>query len=85
VRVDLPSHHDAVQFAERLEGEGYDVTRRWKFLVIGVANEDDASELAGRLTAELPAGAQLHVEGGGEAAWEGMGPNMFAVFGGFGT
>jgi hypothetical protein len=85
VRVDLPSHHDAVHFAERLADEGYEVTRRWKYLVIGAANEDDAAELAERLGGEIPTGAQLHVEGGGEAAWEGVGPNPFAVFGGLGT
>ena len=44
VRVDLPSHRDAVEFAERLEAEGITpITRRWKYVLIGTANDDDAT------------------------------------------
>jgi hypothetical protein len=38
VRVDLPTHRDAVELAERLEAEGISpLVRRWKYLLIGTA------------------------------------------------
>ncbi|MFZ2043511.1 MAG: hypothetical protein WAV12_05895, partial [Trebonia sp.] len=46
VRVELPSHHKAVELAERLQAEGRPVIRRWKYLVLGANNEDDARSLA---------------------------------------
>jgi hypothetical protein len=72
VRVDLREHRDAVALAERLEGEGVPVTRRWKHVVVGAATEDDARALAERVRGEAPAGAQLTVEPGGEMVWEGV-------------
>jgi hypothetical protein len=70
VRIDLPGHSDAVDLAERLEGEGFPVTRRWKHLIVGAADEEDANELAERLRTEAPAAATLTVEPSGEMAWE---------------
>lgn len=70
VRIDLPGHSEAVELAERLEGEGIPVTRRWKHLLVGAADEEDANELAERLRREAPAGAELTVEPSGEMAWE---------------
>ena len=46
VRVELRSHRQAVELAERLQAEGRPVIRRWKYLVLGANNEDDASSLA---------------------------------------
>ena len=70
VRIDLPGHSEAVELAERLEGEGVPVTRRWKHLLVGAADEEDANELAERLRQEAPQGAKLTVEPSGEMAWE---------------
>jgi hypothetical protein len=70
VRLDLPSHQDAVELAERLEAEGIATTRRWTYLLVGAADEDDANALAERLRAESPTGTRLLVQPGGEAAWE---------------
>ena len=70
VRIDLPGHSEAVELAERLEGEGVPVTRRWKHLLVGAADEEDANELAERLRQEAPQGAELTVEPSGEMAWE---------------
>jgi hypothetical protein len=70
VRIDLPGHSEAVELAERLEGEGVPVTRRWKHLLVGAADEEDANELAERLRQEAPEGAGLTVEPSGEMAWE---------------
>lgn len=71
VLVALPNHGDAVELAERLESEGIPVTRRWKHLIVGADDEDEANALATRLRNEAPAGAEFTVEPGGEMAWEG--------------
>jgi hypothetical protein len=55
VRVELPSHRRAVELAERLQAEGRPVIRRWKYLVVGANNEDDASALAEAIGQEIPA------------------------------
>jgi hypothetical protein len=85
VRVDLPSHRDAVEFAERLEAEGITpITRRWKYILIGTANDDDAKALAERLKAEAPQGASVTAEPSATIEWELTSGNPFSMFGGFG-
>ena len=74
VRVELPSHREAQQLADELEQEGYSVVRRWRYLVVGCASEEDAKSLAARVHGE--------VEPGGEAVREVAPGNPFAVFGG---
>jgi len=82
LRIELPTHHDADALANRLRQEGYQVVRRWTFLLIGANDEDEARALAERLQAELPSGATIHVEPGSGVAWELMPRNPFAIFGG---
>ena len=84
VRVELASHQDARALAEKLESEGTDCVRRWKFLLVGAGDEDDANALASRLQSEAPAGATVHVEPGSGLAWQLQPSNPFAVFGGLG-
>jgi hypothetical protein len=62
VRVDLPSHRQAVELAERLQAEGRSVIRRWKYLVLGANNEDDASALAKAIGQEISAKASVHIQ-----------------------
>ncbi len=62
VRVELSSHHDAVALAGRLQAEGRPVIRRWKFLVLGANDEDDARDLARVIKQEAPAAASVHAE-----------------------
>jgi hypothetical protein len=64
-RVEFPSHHDAVAMAAKLEDEGRTVVRRWKFLVVGANNEDDARALADQLSSEAPPGATVRAEPAG--------------------
>ncbi len=85
VRVDLPSRHEAARFAELLEAEGLPAVRRWRYLVVGAADEDAARDLAERLRTEAPSGAEVSVEGSGQAVWAERPPNPFAIFGGLGT
>jgi hypothetical protein len=85
LRIELPSHAEALQFARRLAGEGYThVVRRWRYLLVGTVDSDDANALAARLRGELPPGSTIHVEPAGGAVWQLMPENPFAVFGGLG-
>ena len=76
VRVELDSHAEAEKLGDTLEQEGYDVVRRWRFLIVGAASEEEARELARRVHGE--------VEAGGEIVWEVTPQNPFALFGGLG-
>ena len=62
VRVELPSHHDAVALAGRLQAEGRPVIRRWKFLVLGANDEDDANGLARLIRQQAPAAVSVDAE-----------------------
>jgi hypothetical protein len=77
VRIPCRSHREARELADRLEGEGLGVVRRWSYVIAGVATREQAEELAARLH-----GA---VEPGGELVWEATPGNPFAVFGGLGS
>ena len=74
--MELPSHHQADELADQLESEGYDVVRRWRYLIVGAASEEQARELARRLHGEA--------QPGGELIWEVTPQNPFALFGGLG-
>ena len=76
VRVDLASHEQADALSDQLESEGFDVVRRWTYLIIGTNSREEANALAERVHGE--------VEAGGELVWEVMPHNPFAVFGGLG-
>jgi len=84
VRVTLPTHHDAREFAERLQSEGYPLRRHWRHLQLGARDEDDANALAARLRAEAPQGSEIEVEGDAADAWaELTAPaRPFSIFGG---
>jgi hypothetical protein len=85
VRVELDSHQEASELADRLESEGWPIVRRWKYLLVGCSNEDEARGLAKRLEREAPPGSEVGVEPGSGLAWEAMPPNPFAFFGGLGA
>ena len=76
VRVELDSHAEADELADGLEQEGYDVVRRWRYLIVGAASEEEARALARRVHGE--------VKPGGEVVWEVAPQNPFALFGGLG-
>jgi hypothetical protein len=84
VRVELDSHRDASELADRLEREGQPVVRRWRYLLVGARDEDEAKALAEQLEREV-AGARVQVEPGGGLVWRAMPRNRFAVFGGLGS
>ena len=76
VRVECSSHYEADALADTLESEGYEVARRWTYLIVGTRTREEADALAQRVHGE--------VEAGGELVWEVMPQNPFAVFGGLG-
>jgi hypothetical protein len=85
VQVVLPDHHSTKQLANKLEGEGIKLLRRWRFLVIPVASEDDGNELADRLRAESPPEAKIAVEGSyGRVVADNPRLSAFSLFGGLG-
>lgn len=84
VRVDLPSFHEASQFADTLRGEGLPVVHRWKFLLIGVTDEDSGKELVEKIQNQAPPGSKVALEGTWAAAYAERSPNPFAIFGGLG-
>jgi hypothetical protein len=85
VRIDCPSHHDAMQFVERLREEGLSPVHRWKYLLVGALDEDSANALVERLRAEAPPGSKVTAEGTWKAVLAERPPNPFAVFGGLGV
>jgi hypothetical protein len=84
VRVELDDHEATSELADRFEEEGLPVVRRWTYLLVGAANEDEARALAERLRDEAPGGSRVQVEPGGRPAWEVAPQNPFAIFGGLG-
>ncbi|MDR3031539.1 MAG: hypothetical protein LBV78_00240, partial [Kitasatospora sp.] len=48
-----------VELAERLQSEGHPVIRRWRYVVLGAENEDEARDLAQAVQKEAPATASV--------------------------
>jgi hypothetical protein len=62
VKVDMPSRSEAAKLEELLEDEGFPVHRRWRYLTVDVATEEQANELASRLQDMAPAEAEITVD-----------------------
>jgi hypothetical protein len=85
VRVELPSHRDAVKFVEKLDEEDLPYVQRWKYVLVGATDEDSAAALAQRLRLEAPPGSTVQVEGTWKAIRAEAGyRTRYAVFGGMG-
>ncbi len=82
VRVQCPSHHVARELGEQLRGEGLELVQRWKYLLVGAADEDAADALAARLREEAPSGCTVTAEGSMRTVQDEAPPNPFAFFGG---
>jgi hypothetical protein len=82
VRVEFPSHREAKELAGTLKDEGFEPVRRWRYLVVGAADEDQAKELADRIRTEAPSDSKVSVEGSAWAAWHQKPPNPFFFLGG---
>jgi hypothetical protein len=84
VRADFASRHEAAALSQRLRDEGLPTVHRWKYLLVGAADEDAAKALAERIRTEAPAGTTVKVEGTWAEAYGERPPNPFAVLGGLG-
>ena len=84
VRVSCPSHRETVALAGRLREEGISCVRRWRYLLLGAADEDAARALADRIGAWVPPGTTVTVEGSAAAIAAETPSSPFAVFGGRG-
>jgi hypothetical protein len=82
VRVQFGSPHEASEFAQKLKQEGLPCVHRWKYLLIGAADEDSATALADRLRREAGPGSTITAEGTGKVAYDERPPNPFALLGG---
>jgi len=72
VLAEPPEGHDAAALAEQLEADGHAVERRWRYLLIGAASEQDANAVAERVRAELGADARVEVRAAVEVASPGF-------------
>lgn len=79
VRVELPSHRDAARVADQLQRDGVPAIRRWRYLLIGAADEDAARALAEHIREQIGHEGTVNVEGTLTAA-RAAAPSPFAVF-----
>lgn len=84
VRIECSSREAASELAERLRQEGLPSVQRFRYVLVGAADEDSATALAQRLQSEAPAGSKVTAEGTVAAVLSSVGPNPFAIFGGMG-
>jgi hypothetical protein len=77
VRVETKTLDEANDLADQLRKEGFDVSRTFRYVIVGTEDRQQAVELAQRVHGE--------VEPGGELVYEVQPANPFAVFGGLGT
>ena len=85
VKIECPSHRDTVKLDKHLHDEGFPTVRRWKYLLVGAADEDSANSLAERLRAEAPQGCTVTAEASLRQTYDDEpSRGSFAVFGGLG-
>jgi hypothetical protein len=84
VRVDTGSHRETLTLAHALRADGIPYLRRWRYLVIGAADEDAANALAARVRGIAPSDAEVRVEASAKTVEDEMPANPFSVFGGLG-
>ncbi|HEX3803014.1 MAG TPA: hypothetical protein VHV75_09260 [Solirubrobacteraceae bacterium] len=84
VRVGTQSHRDTLELAGKLRADGIPSLRRWRYLLIGTADEDAAKALAERIRTIAPAGSTIEVEASLREVEQETPANPFAIFGGLG-
>ncbi|HET7120380.1 MAG TPA: hypothetical protein VFI17_03895 [Solirubrobacterales bacterium] len=82
VRVDLASRAEAKRFAEQLRAEGLPAVHRWRYLLVGAVDEEEAEKLADRIRSEAPAGSTVKAEGTWQAAYSERPHSPFSFLGG---
>jgi len=83
VRITCDSRREVEELADRLADAGLRGVQRYRYLLLGAADEDEANALAERVRG-LAGGATVTVEASPGAVEEGIPPNPFAILGGLG-
>ena len=81
VRIDFPTRGDADEFAERFREKGLPVVERWRYVLLGAADENGAQELGELSRAEAPAGSKVAVQGTWGDIYKDKLRSPFAIFG----
>jgi hypothetical protein len=63
VVIGLPHLRDTLTTAQKLRDEGFEVKRRFRYLLVGADSEDAAVELGKRLEGEVPEGSAIGIRG----------------------
>jgi hypothetical protein len=84
VRISTNSHRETLELADKLRQDGIPSLRRWRFLLVGAADEDTANALAERIRAVAGPDAKVEVEASYQSVEAEVGTNPFAIFGGLG-
>ena len=84
VRISTDSHRETLELADKLRQDGIPSLRRWRFLLVGAADEDTANALSERIRAVAGPGAKVEVEASYQSVEAEVGTNPFAIFGGLG-
>jgi hypothetical protein len=84
VRISTDSHRETLELADKLRQDGIPSLRRWRFLLVGAADEDTANALAERIRAIAGSDARVEVEASYQSVEAEVGTNPFAIFGGLG-
>jgi hypothetical protein len=82
VRVDLPSHEEADELADRFRKAGLPTVQRWKFVLVGATDEDRVNALAEQIRGEVPPATEVAVQGTWRDVYSEMPRSPFAFFGG---
>jgi hypothetical protein len=85
VRVSTGSHRETLELADKLRQDGIPSLRRWRFLLVGAADEDSAKALAERIGGVAGPEAKVEVEASYKSVEAEVGTNPFAIFGGLGV
>ncbi len=81
VGVTLDSGDAAEELADRFREEGLPTVQRWTYVLIGATDEDHANALAARIRGEVPAGAEVVVQGSWKDAYRNISPYSFIGIG----
>jgi hypothetical protein len=82
ILIEFHSHAEAVQLAETLANQQLSVIRRWSYLIVGTATEDEAQALADRLAATPGVNAEISVRPSGGMLLEVLPSSPFLIFSG---
>ncbi|MHB8659718.1 MAG: hypothetical protein ACYC91_17575 [Solirubrobacteraceae bacterium] len=85
VRVRCRSHAETLALVEQLGAQGLRTVHRWRYLLLGAADEDSARAVADRVRALVPDGCEVAVEASAGVVRSEARASPFSLFGGLGA